>query len=336
MNANIIESAPPNQTGLACCTFDQMLQLSERLAESTIIPAHFQKKPANILIALDMAQRMGFNPLLVMQNLYVVHGTPAWSGKFAIAMLNRSPKYKRIEYQFINGRDATDGMRVIGHRADDPEDKFPDVGTSITPEMVKKEGWGAKWQSMPEQMYRYRAAAFFVRVFCPELLMGLLFKDEAEDIQQTPRVERFTGFKDAVDVKAETPVATPPAKQAKFIETKSDPIDPIIAKFEALGVTKAQVAAIVNRPADGLTYAQLSQDDVNRLRRVYTKVKKGEIAPAELAAASADDPDDAASGNNPGQGGSAPDELGYTYPDQDTLPGLDAAPDSLPEFGMYR
>src|SRR5690606_41650747 len=41
----------------------------------------------------------------------------------------------------------------------------------ISMEMAVKEGWyqknGSKWQTMPEQMLRYRAASFFGRIYAP-------------------------------------------------------------------------------------------------------------------------------------------------------------------------
>jgi hypothetical protein len=51
--------------------------------------------------------------------------------------------------------------------------------------MAKAEGWvdknGSKWKTMPEQMFRYRAASFLIRTTAPEIGMGLLTADEAED-----------------------------------------------------------------------------------------------------------------------------------------------------------
>lgn len=46
----------------------------------------------NCVIALDIALRMGAKPLMVMQNIYVVHGRPAWSAQCLIATLNQSGK----------------------------------------------------------------------------------------------------------------------------------------------------------------------------------------------------------------------------------------------------
>ena len=51
--------------------------------------------------------------------------------------------------------------------------------------MAKHEGWltrkDSKWISMPELMIRYRAAAFFGRLFAPEILMGMHSQDEVID-----------------------------------------------------------------------------------------------------------------------------------------------------------
>ena len=42
----------------------------------------------NCVLALNMSQRMGADPLMVMQNLYIVDGRPAWSSQFIIAAIN--------------------------------------------------------------------------------------------------------------------------------------------------------------------------------------------------------------------------------------------------------
>lgn len=56
----------------------------------------------------------------------------------------------------------------------------------VTMEMAVAEGWfgknGSKWKSMPDLMMRYRSAAFFGRIYAPELLMGLPSAEEIADI----------------------------------------------------------------------------------------------------------------------------------------------------------
>jgi hypothetical protein len=52
--------------------------------------------------------------------------------------------------------------------------------------MAVAEGWytknGSKWRTMPELMLRYRAAAFFGRLYAPDILMGMHSDDEVRDI----------------------------------------------------------------------------------------------------------------------------------------------------------
>ena len=65
--------------------------------------------------------------------------------------------------------------------------------------MAKDEGWyskkdkygneTSKWQTMPELMLAYRAAAFFARVYIPNSLMGLYVEGEVEDISAPDRVD---------------------------------------------------------------------------------------------------------------------------------------------------
>jgi len=162
---------------------ESMMALASKLAGSDIIPQAFQKKPANVLIALDMANRLNASPMMVMQNMYVVYGNPGWSSKFLISTFNMSGKYSPIRYEFF----GTPGKDDYGCRAYASElatgEKL--TGPDVTIGMAKKEGWygknGSKWQTMPQLMLTYRAAAFFIRTCAPEISMGLPTVEELKD-----------------------------------------------------------------------------------------------------------------------------------------------------------
>lgn len=156
------------------------------LAQSDLVPeGTYKGKPANCLIALDMANRMGMSPLNVMQNLYIVKGKPGWSGQFCIAATNASGKFTPLEFvQLLNGDGSTKGYYA---QATNIVTGKICTGAPVTWDMVKSEGWfdkpGSKWKTMPDQMFRYRAAAFFVRTFCPEVLNGLQTVEELKDVR---------------------------------------------------------------------------------------------------------------------------------------------------------
>ena len=157
---------------------------AQLLAKSNLIPQTYQGNPANCLIAFNMARRLDADPLMVMQNLYILHGNPGWSSKFLIATFNQSPEYGAIRYQFR----GTEGQDDWGCRAVARERETSDLleGPWVDIAMAKSEGWhgknGSKWQTMPELMLRYRAATLFIRTTAPEISMGLQTKDELEDI----------------------------------------------------------------------------------------------------------------------------------------------------------
>lgn len=155
------------------------------LASTDIVPSTFKKRE-NCLIALDIANRTGMQPLTVMQNLYIVQGKPSWSGQMCIALINMSGRFTPLEFQFV-GEVGTDshGCFAYATRLDNGKQYCSDI---VTIAMAKKEGWysksGSKWQSMPIQMMMYRAGAFFGRVHCPDILMGLPLADEMNDIKK--------------------------------------------------------------------------------------------------------------------------------------------------------
>lgn len=165
-------------------SFELMQRVAKAFAASDLVPQQYRGNLANTMIALDMAQRIGANPLMTMQNLYVVHGTPGWSSKFLIATVNASGRYSSLRYEW-RGEPGQDDYgcrawaveKATGERLD---------GIWVDWKMVKAEGWnsknGSKWKTMPDQMFVYRASAFWVRAYAPELAMGLQTSEELVDV----------------------------------------------------------------------------------------------------------------------------------------------------------
>jgi len=174
--------------------FEIMQRMANMYTQSTIVPSQYMGNIGNCVIALDMAERMKANPLMIMQNLYIVHGNPAFSSKFLIATINTSGRFTPLRYEF-RGEEGTPqySCRCYAYESSDKERKEPLFGDWISLKMADDEGWsrknGSKWKTMPNQMMRYRAAAFWQRVYCPEISMGFLTKEEFEDIEDADYVE---------------------------------------------------------------------------------------------------------------------------------------------------
>ena len=164
-------------------SFKDIFNIGKMFASSTLVPVAYQNKPMDCTIAVDMANRMGVSPMMVMQNLYVVKGKPSWSGQACMSMINASPKFKNAKPVYF-GEKGTDsrGCRI---EAIETETGNLIQGTEVTIKMAKEEGWlsNTKWKNMPEQMLAYRAAAFFARIYIPNALMGVVVEGEVEDIE---------------------------------------------------------------------------------------------------------------------------------------------------------
>ncbi|MGA0851646.1 MAG: hypothetical protein ACO3QM_06370 [Candidatus Nanopelagicaceae bacterium] len=163
--------------------FDLAQRMSKALASSDLVPDAFRGNVANCLIALEISTRLNMAPLMVMQNLHIIHGRPSWSSQFIIAAINSSRRFTTLKFEF--NKDRTSCTAYATERATGEVIR----GATVTLEMASVEGWstkkGSKWATMPELMLQYRAAAFFGRVYCPEILNGLYSEQEAMDIATT-------------------------------------------------------------------------------------------------------------------------------------------------------
>ncbi len=194
-DVNVFDSSPFEETSLTVnpeveasidvqrevINYTELMRMAEMLAQSTIIPVQYQRRPENCFVALDMSARTGLSPLIVMQNLYVIQGKPSWSGSAVSALIKSSPQFKEVELVYV-GEEGKDnwGAYVIAKK----NGKIIKGGT-VTIAIAKKEGWyqksGSKWQTMPELMLAYRAYSWFGRVHAPELMMGMQSTEEVMD-----------------------------------------------------------------------------------------------------------------------------------------------------------
>lgn len=203
-------------------------RMATALAQSTVVPKNYQGNVGNCMIAIEMASRIGTSPMMVMQNLYIVNGNPAWSSQWIIAMINSSKRYK-TELQFEFGHDSADGGLSCKAWAEDYSGHKVE-GPKITMKMANEEGWatksGSKWKTMPEVMIRYRAASFFGRMNCPDMIMGIYSQDEVLDMGAIPAedyalaVDPATGEVVETEVEKDDPI-TQEQRQTLFKMVKS-------------------------------------------------------------------------------------------------------------------
>lgn len=170
-------------------SFQNAWRIAGTLAKSNLVPVEFQNRPENCMIALDLSSRLSMSPFMIMQNIYVVHGKPAFSAKFAISLINASGRFEgNLRFKLEGAGETLSCYAYATYKGE----KEPIKGTLVTMKMARQEEWlsrkGSKWQTMPEKMIKYRAASFFANEYCPDLLLGVSVQEEEED-QQPRHVE---------------------------------------------------------------------------------------------------------------------------------------------------
>lgn len=167
-------------------SFNQLLRAAQMLSQTSIIPQSYQGKPQDCFVAIEMANRMGVSPMVVMQNMYVVKGKPSWAGQACTMLINSCGKFKDVKHIYTGEKGKPNrGCYVTATRISDGSQVD---GVEVTMQMAQSEGWtsNSKWRNMPELMLAYRASAFFARVYCPEAMMGVQTAEEVYDTDSTP------------------------------------------------------------------------------------------------------------------------------------------------------
>jgi hypothetical protein len=212
------------------------------------------KAMANCLIALNKAALLKTDPMTIMQNMSPVHGKPSWSASFMIGSINASSRFTPLRFKFgedgrvketftvykKNGGGEQKNIDMPNYTcvafATDKETKEVLEGAeTISIRMAFDEGWltkdGSKWLTMPRQMLMYRAAAFWQREYCPEILQGLMTTDEAEDVGYSEYEEIKGEAQKAIDENANSGeqigFTSVPAQEAEATAPQQEPAQPV-------------------------------------------------------------------------------------------------------------
>jgi hypothetical protein len=240
-------------------TFEDAQRMVKPLASSQFIPANFQGRIDDCLIAMEMSYRMKISPLMVLQNTYIVHGKPAFSSQFLISLVNASKVFATsIRYKEIGER-GKDSFGCIAWAKDKDGEVLE--GPAVTIEMAKAEGWmskpGSKWKTMPDVMLRYRAATFFTRFYAPEIAMGMQTREEVIDVESLEESAPKSRFDKSLltteqKLQASTPPPPPPIHRRRNEESEKD-----LAK----DVTLFDANKVDETPQDKASFKELSFEE---------------------------------------------------------------------------
>ncbi|MUH05376.1 recombinase family protein [Commensalibacter melissae] len=165
-------------------SFQELILFSDRLARTNFVPKNYRGKPNDILCAIQMGAELGLSPMLSLQNIAVINDRPSIYGDAMLAICKASPLCESIE-EYLDGDqsqiETLTAICKVRRRGFKNE-----ITGSFSWEDAKKAGLATKagaWLSYPKRMLQMRARGFALRDAFPDLLNGLITREEANDYQ---------------------------------------------------------------------------------------------------------------------------------------------------------
>lgn len=165
------------QLDLTPKTLDEAVKFADIVSQSDFIPKDFQRKPGNILVAIQWGMELGLKPMQAMQNIAVINGRPSLWGDAVIALARSSPLCEYI-YETDDGNTATCKVKRRGEN---------EQVRTFGMEDAKAAGLSGKsgpWSQYPKRMRQMRARAFALRDVFPDILKGIPIAEEVMDYQE--------------------------------------------------------------------------------------------------------------------------------------------------------
>jgi hypothetical protein len=222
-------------------------RMAGAFCKSELVPDAMRDSVPNCTVALLLAEQMGENPLMVMQNIFFVHGRAGWITQYMVARANTSGKFLGPLRWRSGGTDANPSetcfAKLTEYPTEDPVEIEIDLKTAVDSDWTtfidRKDGnkkkTHARWATlgMQRQMLRWRSAAWLIRLYAPEVMFGMPTADELEDTLKdvTPPRPTIDDFKPGAGRKTNVPIAATERDQGSWIEYPTELIED--AKFFA-------------------------------------------------------------------------------------------------------
>jgi hypothetical protein len=170
-----VQAAPYNMTP---ANLEEAKEIATLVAESGMVPKDYVNKPPAVLVAMQMGQELGLQPLQALQNIAVINGRPSIWGDAALAIVMKHPRFIDCIEEMSDDGTAARCILKIKDRAD--------VVRQFTREDATVAGlWGktGPWTQYPKRMLQMRARSVAIRDAFPDALRGLSIGEESQDIE---------------------------------------------------------------------------------------------------------------------------------------------------------
>lgn len=220
-HANDIEVLPPARPAASEAIGQLMMhadamaaakQLGDALSGTDMVPKDYKDKPGNAAAAILYGAELGLNPIQSLQQIFVVHGSPAIYARTAVALVKRHG----ILIETVSSTNEAVTVKGTDPRTGQVEQSTWDIPRAELAGYTSNK----KYQTDPQAMLYAKAAMEVCRKIAPDVLLGIPYAREELELEQQPqRVRSERGGKGVAGLRGR-------AAEAKAVEAapQSEPV----------------------------------------------------------------------------------------------------------------
>jgi len=162
-------------------SFAELMEFGKLMAVSAAIPAHLRGKPADCLQVTMQAARWGMDPWAVANKSYFVNDRIAYEAQMVNAVIYASSILNgrlRISYSG-EGQSLVCIVSGVIRGETEPHTVEQGIATITTKN-------SPLWKQAPKQQLAYYTTRLWVRLYTPDLLLGVYVPDELEPLHRGP------------------------------------------------------------------------------------------------------------------------------------------------------
>jgi hypothetical protein len=158
-------------------TMKEAIDLAEFLAASDFVPKGLKGKPSNVLLCMQIAAQFEMSLLSALQNVAVINGKPSMYGDALLGVVRASPLCISVHESF--DEDTMTAQCTTVRRGE--EAPITRRFSQHNAEQAKLWGKDGPWRTYPQRMLQMRARSWALRDAFPDVTMGMIAREEAED-----------------------------------------------------------------------------------------------------------------------------------------------------------
>lgn len=172
---------------LAPQTMAEAMDFSKMLSQSEMVPKSYQRKPQDILVAVQWGYELGLQPLQALQNIAIINGKPSVYGDAALALVKNDPRCAGVNEKIEGEGDARTAYCKVKRRYGEEIEET--VAQFSVADAKRARLWGKQgpWSQYPDRMLQMRARGFAIRDAFPDALKGVITAEEAQDYPSEPK-----------------------------------------------------------------------------------------------------------------------------------------------------